>query len=302
LVKKKIGQIESADPIYNDLRKNLEVGKKYLSEHKIADTKKMAAANLLYQENLDEVAAIRLYLQDLKQDPVANKDEIDKYALQLKKALSHAIVYANEAYFTQGAVHFSVIGQQIGKDIKQKDGLNQVELQLSDEEYLHSFREQVGDTLKVLHEYSQVELWKGAYKAGKYIDRMTKSAAPLIGSSWVKSFNCLSQLGAVAVSMKEEGADSKRQQAELVPILKKLPSNMSAFRSLIVQFGIDIERVHKENKKSKQAVQKKKNSGQPTPEKMETPTADTTNPVGVEMQQIIEKSNQALAALNKEVR
>ncbi|HEY9298721.1 MAG TPA: hypothetical protein VIQ31_20655, partial [Phormidium sp.] len=284
------------------LRKNLEAGKQYLSKHQAADTKKMAAANLIYQEQLDEVAAIRLYLQDLKdssksKNTIALQKEIDQYSVRLKTALSHSIVYANEAYFTQGAVHFSVIGQQIGNSIKKDKGFDKVELQLSDEEYLHSFREQVGDTLKVLHEYSEAEIWKAAYKAGKYIDRMLKSAAPLVGSSTVNWFNRLSEGGSIAIALKDEGANSETQQSRLNPVAGVMADSVSGFRNLILQFGVDVEKTYQNNQEAKKAAEKNKVEEQPNFDEIQRPKVDSSNPVGAEMQQNIDQVEDKFAAL-----
>ncbi|MEP0772526.1 DUF4157 domain-containing protein [Coleofasciculus sp. FACHB-SPT36] len=303
LLQEKILQINtSTDEVYVTLRKNLEAGKQYLSKHQAADTKKMAAANLIYQEQLDEVAAIRLYLQDLKdssksKNTIALQKEIDQYSVRLKTALSHSIVYANEAYFTQGAVHFSVIGQQIGNSIKKDKKFDKVELQLSDEEYLHSFREQVGDTLKVLHEYSEAEIWKAAYKAGKYIDRMLKSAAPLVGSSQVARFNDLSEVGSIAIALKDEGANSETQQSRLNPVAGVMADSVSGFRNLILQFGVDVEKTYQNNQEAKKAAEKNKVEEQPNLDEIQRPKADSNNSVGAEMQQNIEQAEDKFAGL-----
>jgi hypothetical protein len=289
LLQEKMLQINtSTDELYVTMRENLEAGQEYLSEHQTHDVKKMMAANLIYQEKLDEVAAIRLKLSDLSQEPETNQEEIKKYGLQLKNALSHTIIYANEAYLTQGAVHFVVIGQQIGQGIKKKKGLTEVNLELSNEEHLHSLREQVGDTLKVLAEYSEGPLWKAAYKAGKYIDRMAKSATPLIGDTEVQGFNELSTLGETAVKLKGEKADSSQQETGLNPVLDY--GSVSDLRAKVIQFGVDVEKTYKEN----QTVNQDEVTTEPTTELEES---DDNNPVGVNLEQGVEQAQDQFSDL-----
>jgi hypothetical protein len=191
----KIHEIEhSSDEIYKKMNETLKSGSQYLSEHQQHASKKMMASNLIYEQKLEEVTKIRKQISDL--DPKKTKEsEVKKLGIQLKNALSEAIMYSNEAYFTQGAVHFSVIGQQIGG--------GKSTLIMSDDEHLHSFREQVGDTLKVLGEYTDVK--KALLKAGKYIDRMAKSADRLIPDNERSDIHKqLATVGASAASIKSD--------------------------------------------------------------------------------------------------
>ncbi|WP_204105697.1 MULTISPECIES: DUF4157 domain-containing protein [Spirulina sp. CCY15215] len=200
----KIHEIEnSGDQIYTNMRSVLTQGQNYLSEHQQEASKKMIAANLIYEEKLKEVTQLRQELQSLKQNSPQAVAKIKEIGIQLKNVLSEAILYSNEAYFTQGAVHFAVIGQQIGK--------GESKLIMSEDEHLHSFREQVGDTLKVLGEYQDSTIDKAIMKAGKYIDRMAKSAIPLFeGIDPSNDYNKLAQVGAAAAKLKAD--KTKREE------------------------------------------------------------------------------------------
>ncbi|MDY6901646.1 MAG: DUF4157 domain-containing protein [Cyanobacteriota bacterium] len=203
-LKVKIEEIEkSSDNIYQNMRNVLVQGNSYLSEHQQEASKKMIAANLIYEEKLKEVSVLRQQLQDLKTKVPQRIPEIKQAGIQLKNALSEAIIYSNEAYFTQGAVHFAVIGQQIGK--------GESKLIMSDDEHLHSFREQVGDTLKVLGEYAKSPIDKAIFKAGKYIDRLAKSAIPLLeGGTPPNGYKELAEVGAAAAKLK--GDKTKKEE------------------------------------------------------------------------------------------
>jgi len=206
----KIDEIDtSTDPTYQKMRQELEVGKTYLSEHQQEASKKMIAANLIYEQKLVEVSRLRQELKDLqaevkKPNTEVTPAKIKEVGINLKNALSEAILYSNEAYFSQGAVHFAVIGQQIGG--------GQSKLIMSEDEHLHSFREQVGDSLKVLNEYEKAPIDKAILKAGKYIDRMAKSAIPLIvQGKEPNGYHELAYLGAAAAEFKA----SKTEQEEI---------------------------------------------------------------------------------------
>ncbi|MFO7033093.1 hypothetical protein B9T07_25375, partial [Limnospira fusiformis CCALA 023] len=193
----KILEIEtSGDEVYQKMRAMLKQGKKNLSKHQSKESQKMMAANLIYEEKLQKVSQLRQELQELKSSENVKESAIKEVGIKIKNALSEAIIYSNEAYFTQGAVHFSVIGQQIGQ--------GKYTLIMSQEEHLHSFREQVGDTLKVLSNYKDNQIIKAAMKAGKYIDRMAKSAIPIMENNQPVGYQKLADLGAEAAKLKSD--------------------------------------------------------------------------------------------------
>ncbi|EDZ95882.1 hypothetical protein AmaxDRAFT_1277 [Limnospira maxima CS-328] len=193
----KIMEIEkSGYEVYKKMRAMLDQGKNHLSKHQSEESKKMMAANLIYEEKLQKVSQLRQELQELKSSENVKESAIKAVGIKIKNALSEAIIYSNEAYFTQGAVHFSVIGQQIGK--------GESTLIMSEEEHLHSFREQVGDTLKVLSNYQDNQIIKAAMKAGKYIDRMAKSAIPIMDKNQPVGYQKLAEIGAEAAKLKSD--------------------------------------------------------------------------------------------------
>ncbi len=234
----KIHEIEqSGDILYQNMRNTLAAGSTYLSEHQQEASKKMMASNLIYKDKLDVVSQLRQKLNALKATiPAVDHTELKNVGIQLKNALSEAIMYSNEAYFTQGAVHFSVIGQQIGK--------GQSRLIMSDDEHLHSFREQIGDTLKVLNEYQDAPIEKAILKAGKYIDRMAKSAIPLISGNLPNGYQELAYLGAMAAKLKSDKTDREDlkdkpantltadEQVKLSTLDQEIPNQEATFKIL----------------------------------------------------------------------
>ncbi|WP_432000537.1 hypothetical protein [Streptomyces sioyaensis] len=83
---------------------------------------------------------------------------------------SQALLYAMEAYHSAGAVFDVVYRQQAGL-------IDRSDLVLSD--FVQSFNEQVGDTLKDLHHYER-DPGKALYQSAKYIRRMTIAADEIL--------------------------------------------------------------------------------------------------------------------------
>lgn len=248
----KVQEIEnSAELVYVKMRRSLEDSGGNVSQHYQEETKNMMAANLLYEEKLERVQELRTQLKQLRAADPQQDSQIKQCALELKNALSEATIYANEAYLTQGAVHFSVVGYQIGAGIeahKQKDNDQyQMNLNISREAHLHSMREQVGDTLKVLNEQRNAAPWKAAYKAGKYIDRLIKSARPLLShfnlldANFQADFEQISQIAAKATQLKANGQSSAEQRTELNPLLNGW--TVANLRNIIIALGTYSERV-----------------------------------------------------------
>lgn len=230
---------QSSETIYQNMREALAQGNRYLSDHQQEASKKMIAANLIYEEKLKEVSKLRQELQNirvLQETPFSEVQisYIKELGIKLKNALSEAIVYSNEAYFTQGAVHFAVIGQQIGG--------GKSKLMISDDEHLHAFREQVGDTLKVLGEYAKSPIDKAVLKAGKYIDRMAKSAIPLLeGNPPIdppNGYHELAVLGDTAAKLKADKTKLEELQDKAPQDLnkeKKEPEQLEELRTTLPQ-------------------------------------------------------------------
>lgn len=209
-----------------------------MEEHDWEGARKMAASNLVYEELLTQVQTLRTKLDGLR-TAGAPRPQIVSCTLDLKNAISEAIVYANEAYLTQGAVHFSVIGQQIGGGIAKKKG-RPVGLVLSGPEYLHSFREQVGDSIKVLNEHAGDEPWAAAYAAGKYLDRMVKSALPILPAP-VLDLERWKNLGASAAELKGRGAPADVRKNVLAPLAKPFGPVSEMIENLRL-FAITVEK------------------------------------------------------------
>ncbi|MEM6611762.1 MAG: hypothetical protein AAF652_05805 [Cyanobacteria bacterium P01_C01_bin.72] len=232
----------SQDKVYQKMREALQKGRKYLSNHQKTATKKMMAANLLYEAELETVALLRTELAELTDSADATDNQIRKVGLKLKNALSQASLYANEAYLTQGGVHFVVIGQQIGGSFQSKNPeIQQIDLDIAPEELLHAVREQVGDALKVIKEYHHAPVWKAAYKAGKYIDRLAKAAVQLTGNNYLPvNYNLVQRIGEVAVQLKQSKATETTVEDRLSHETNQI-GDIQALRSLLIRLGESCE-------------------------------------------------------------
>lgn len=311
-LKNKIEQIDhSTDEIYQDMKKTLEAGSQYLhDDHKAEASKKMIASNLIYQEKLQQVSELRSRLQNMQAFQHIATSEVTPamvkdIAIQLKNALSEAILYSNEAYFTQGAVHFAVIGQQIGG--------GKSDLIMSDDEHLHSFREQVGDTLKVLNEYKDASIDKAILKAGKYIDRLAKSAKPLLTDNPPRGYDELAHLGATAAKLKsdktkredlqDKGQDNLNpeetqklqglqqsipvEEQEFKAVAGAIFANVSELREVVVTVGREVEKGFRQK-------QIAKNTANPS-------VAPEADPQLNQVQAHIQSADQGLGKLNQQI-
>ncbi|MBP0012946.1 MAG: DUF4157 domain-containing protein [Roseofilum sp. SBFL] len=235
----------NANHVYDRLHETLDQGGNTVSEHHKEETKKMIAANLIYERKLNRVQTLRNQLQTLKQQRPRTQEvikDMKECGINLKNALSEAIMFSNEAYFSQGAVQDVVLGYQIGQGMAKKTGKT-VDLQLANQLRLQSMREQVGDTLKVLKEYANQPAWKGVYKAGKYIDRMILAATSLLpnglSNNLTQDFTFIRNLGQKATQLKGQGADQTTQRVELKNLMGQ--SSLADIRRIIIRIGTIVD-------------------------------------------------------------
>ena len=223
----------------------------------------MQAANLIYSERLERVQQLRNDFEQLKAR--VQKGEGDEQALQiigvqLKSAISEALNYANEVYVTQGAVHFSVIGQQIGATGMVKDGgkFEEVDIQLPKELFLHSFEEQVGDFMKATAHASDKDTFQARVvddleHGGKYLDRMVKSASKIVpDESEIPNFDILSRLGLAFFDWKFESGKAAENEEEVTPLSAALnESDISqlekdgSLRSTVIAFSVNVNKAYR---------------------------------------------------------
>ncbi|MDJ1183653.1 hypothetical protein [Roseofilum casamattae] len=231
---------------YKKVRQALARGGNLVSNHRKQETKEMIAANVIYERKLERVETLRSQLEELKAQQPRTPDVVNQIrgcGIKLKNSLSEAIMFSNEAYFSQGAVQDVVLGYQIGKGMekkKQKENPNyHVDLRLANNLRLQSMREQVGDTLKILNEYRTQPAWKGVYKAGKYIDRMILSADPLLPESisidFDSDFAFIRNLGQKATELKSEGANEATQRTQLGNMIQS--TTLAQIRQMIIRIG-----------------------------------------------------------------
>ncbi|MEM7580009.1 MAG: hypothetical protein AAF316_09165 [Cyanobacteria bacterium P01_A01_bin.80] len=126
----------------------------------------MAANNRLYEsyltkveENLTELEALRTEVEEQKVRTKEQAKKLDELTLELQEMRSKALVFANEAYHTGGAVEHVVLNQQMGQGIS-----------ISNNQYLQSINEQTGFAVEQINgnENMGMALWKSA----KYVDRL----------------------------------------------------------------------------------------------------------------------------------
>jgi hypothetical protein len=200
--------------------------------------------------------------------------------LALHNEIAEGLTYANEVYATQGAVLHTVYGIQGAdketKALKEEGSVAKVDLgmagvskrgdikgvkyALRDELYLQSANENVGDTLHALNHYEKNGPY-GAYRAGKYLDRLTEATVFLLGYDTavdLPGYAVLKEIAVNAVSEKkgEDGKISAGDDPMAVTVegsyfKNKTPSDLIEIRRLTKTFGVAMTTAYKNGKKAK---------------------------------------------------
>lgn len=140
------------------------------------DLAKIAPENRIYEKILlKKVIEARMEYQivkwKLKNNPNDQdlKNRTDRAYKNLKKAKSEALAYANEAYYTQGAVIGVVVNKQMLDNMYKDDrSTKYLKLKLTPAEYYHGFTEQIGFAF---HSLNAVENMDDLIPMGKYVHR-----------------------------------------------------------------------------------------------------------------------------------
>ncbi|WP_299897951.1 hypothetical protein [uncultured Aquimarina sp.] len=140
------------------------------------DLAKIAPENRIYEKILlKKVIEARMEYQivkwKLKNNPNDQdlKNRTDRAYKNLKKAKSEALAYANEAYYTQGAVIGVVVNKQILDNMYKDDrSTKYLKLKLTPAEYYHGFTEQIGFAF---HSLNAAENMNDFIRMGKYVHR-----------------------------------------------------------------------------------------------------------------------------------
>jgi hypothetical protein len=200
-----------------------------LAEGTRAEQLKMGASNRIYEQKLAEIKKIRLELEekiprynqlfDSKSTGGAAgygqteieilKGSIEMGLRQLRRLLSEAAMFSNEAYLTDAAVNHAVVGIQSGMAVKQ-----------SKNESMIAVNENVADSLKEIARHGggggPEMLGEAAYKASKYYFRMA-DAAKNMGLGKVPGIQPLYDAGfKISVELKGGGGGNVEEQSAAV--------------------------------------------------------------------------------------
>ncbi len=176
----------------------------------------MEVSNKKYESIILKVKELRLQIKLLHRllGEYAQADVEDLY-LQLHNEIARGLTYANEVYASEGAVLYTVVGDQGAqkerdKRVKKGEKIKKIEYQLSDEHYLQSINENVGDSLHALKQNKDNPKY-AVYRAGKYINRLCASAFHLIQQNGVDSIDAYPLLKEIGdKSVKEKAGDAGR--------------------------------------------------------------------------------------------
>lgn len=240
------------------------------------------ASNSIYEEKSLKVKALRLEIKKL-QGLKAPAADIEARVLSLHNEIANGLTYANEVYATQGAVLHTVYGKQGAvKDTKalqtglKEDGseakvdlgmagvtersqITAVKYDLRKEMYLQSANENVGDVLHSLNHYKENGPY-GAYRAGKYLDRLVEATVFLLGKEKAETLPGYAVLAIIAVNaVKEKKGEDGKINAGSDPMAvtidgsyfkNQTPKDLEKIRALTSSFGVALTIAYKNEKKS----------------------------------------------------
>jgi hypothetical protein len=240
------------------------------------------ASNSIYEEKALMIKALRLEIKKmigLEQAPSV----IETRVLALHKLIAESLTYANEVYATQGAVLHTVYGKQGAvkettalKTGKKEDGsvanvdlglagvterkeITGVKYALRSEMYLQSANENVGDTLHSLNHYEENGPY-GAYRAGKYLDRLVEATEFLLGKEKAKALPGYAELLEIAQNaVKEKKGEDGKISAGSDPMVltvdgsyfkNKTPKDLIKIKALTKAFGVAMTTTYKNEVKT----------------------------------------------------
>jgi hypothetical protein len=165
--------LHGANRLYSDHESRLEEEVDRLKKaHPDAEEKGLdlvlKASNNLYAGELGEVAKLKARRERLLSDASTSSDDLDDINHRIRAAQGKALLFANEAYFSEGALRHVVGNMQAG-----------MEMELTQQQAMSSFNENFGDALKDLHHYREEGFGKAAYRSSKYVGRLLDAAREL---------------------------------------------------------------------------------------------------------------------------
>ncbi len=158
----------------------------------------LQASNRLYEAKLLKAATKAKQRADFARTLVAGTEsqtdllKLDTLTAESKKLQGEALLYANEAYYSEGAVR-DVVGNQ-----QARHGID-----IAAQQAMQSFNEQLGDALKDIAHYGS-NFGKCAYRSSKYVDRLVLAARQVSKKlSGVPVPPVTKRLGPMAVKLKK---------------------------------------------------------------------------------------------------
>lgn len=217
----------------------------------------LQASNLLYVERLKlaQQAAQRRdeHRASMKVPPLDHEVALlEQLIVIAKEKQSAALMFANEPYFSEGAIRHVVGGQA------------KMDIDLSAQNLLSSFQEQLGDTLKDLHHYED-DFVEAAVKSSKYADRLMQAAQQLssqLGFGLPSSAGPLAQMSSDLLKIRRDekisGNDRESKALGAIGASNLIPQGLppkpdgeasgrhdvdqrvTALRGVMVTFGCDV--------------------------------------------------------------
>ncbi len=236
-------------------------------DHFQEDASFTRAANAIYEENLQEVKELRLRIEKLRVDPVANAAAISGLGVELSNKIAEALTYANEVYATEGAVQHTVLKQGAGKKLdklrneKGEKHLTKVDYDLKPELYLQSVNENVGDSLHSIEHYKDAPRY-AVYRAGKYMARLCDATDLLLGplKGEVPGFKEVLTIGTESVRVKKIVRGDVEGDPKFVDddafFKKYKQADLPAVRATIAAYSAAIPRLLAEKKQRAEQLAK----------------------------------------------
>ena len=156
-------------------RRNIELGK----------NPNLKEENAKYEEKLKCVKEAREEYEKLSKSKEISGDKFDEAYIALYQAKLEALRFANEAYYSEGAVRHTVQNKQMYSNMyktdienKTKKNSDKIQNQLSNEDYFSSLNEQIAMALHLCTPKTEVS--EIMLKIGKYVHRAMNALKHLL--------------------------------------------------------------------------------------------------------------------------
>lgn len=231
-----------AENLFDDYKKNIqdrigEIRKKNPGIRKEKDLE-IAASNIIYEDKMKDVLNCRIELKLLKTFEPDQKEKIDRKLLELNKKISEALIYAQEAYLTPGAINHTVVNKQMLSNLS--GGVTRRISRVTPSSSVHSAQSASGylETPSFMMDGSPTDT---LLPATDLDDKKHKVNIKFEKNQYYQSF--LEQVGDVYKVMEHTKGDINKSSIESAKYIHRMVNSLKHFdQSVLTELGVDEEK------------------------------------------------------------